>query len=67
MTILAGFSGLIRILLSGASCTCLYLAMVVGLFRLTEPVRVWFDPAGSAEEAIQRRSSKAGLAWPLFR
>jgi PST family polysaccharide transporter len=51
MTILAGFSGLIRILLSGASCTCLYLAMVVGLFRLTEPVRV----AGSILQDLLRR------------
>jgi PST family polysaccharide transporter len=51
MTILAGFSGLIRIFLSGASCTCLYLAMVVGLFRLTEPVRV----AGSILQDLLRR------------
>jgi hypothetical protein len=31
---------LIRILLSGAFCTCLYLVIVVGLFRLTEPIKV---------------------------
>jgi O-antigen/teichoic acid export membrane protein len=50
-TILAGYPGLIRILLSGASCACLYLAMVVGLFRLTEPIRV----AGSIVQDLLRR------------
>jgi len=40
MTLLAGYPGLIRILLSGAFCACLYLAIVVGLFRLAGPVRV---------------------------
>jgi O-antigen/teichoic acid export membrane protein len=40
MTVLTGYPGLIRILLSGAFCTCLYLVIVVGLFRLTEPIKV---------------------------
>jgi O-antigen/teichoic acid export membrane protein len=40
MTILADYSSLTRILLSGVFCACLYLAVVVGLFRLVEPVRV---------------------------
>jgi PST family polysaccharide transporter len=39
-TVLTGYSGWVRILLSGSFCTCLYLALVVGLFRLVEPVRV---------------------------
>jgi O-antigen/teichoic acid export membrane protein len=52
MTVLADYPGLIRILLSGAFCTCLYLAIVVGLFRLAEPVRV----AGSiAQDLLKRR------------
>jgi PST family polysaccharide transporter len=40
MTVLAGYPSPIRILLSGAFCTCLYLAMVVKLFRHTEPIKV---------------------------
>jgi polysaccharide transporter, PST family len=40
MTILADYSSLTRILLSGVFCACLYLTVVVGLFRLVEPVRV---------------------------
>jgi O-antigen/teichoic acid export membrane protein len=51
VTILAGYPGLIRILLLSASCACLYLAVVVGLFRLTEPVRV----AGSIVQDLLRR------------
>jgi O-antigen/teichoic acid export membrane protein len=37
---LADYSGFVRILLSGGFCTCIYLAIVVGLFRLTEPIRI---------------------------
>ncbi|MDH2355960.1 lipopolysaccharide biosynthesis protein [Bradyrhizobium sp. SSUT112] len=33
-------SSLVRILLLGGVCTCLYLAIVVGLFRLVEPIKV---------------------------
>ena len=33
-------SSFVRILLSGAFCTCFYLVIVVGLFRLTEPIKV---------------------------
>jgi PST family polysaccharide transporter len=40
ITILSGYSHLIRILLSGTFCTCLYLVIVAGLFRLTEPIKV---------------------------
>jgi PST family polysaccharide transporter len=40
MIVLTGYSSLIRILLSGAFCTGLYLAMVVRLFRHTEPIKV---------------------------
>lgn len=40
MTVLAEYSSLIRILLSGAFCICLYLVIVVGLFRLAQPVKV---------------------------
>jgi hypothetical protein len=37
---LADYSSFVRILLSGGFCTCIYLAIVVGLFRLAEPIRV---------------------------
>jgi O-antigen/teichoic acid export membrane protein len=40
MTILTGYSSIARILLSSALCSCFYLAMVVGVFRLTEPLKV---------------------------
>jgi PST family polysaccharide transporter len=40
ITLLPGYSGFIRILVSGAFCTCLYLTIVVGLFRLTEPMKI---------------------------
>jgi O-antigen/teichoic acid export membrane protein len=39
-TVLADCSSLVRILLSTSFCACLYLAIVVGLFRLTEPIKV---------------------------
>jgi PST family polysaccharide transporter len=37
---LGDYSSLVRIFLSGVFCSCIYLAIVVGLFRLTEPIRV---------------------------
>jgi O-antigen/teichoic acid export membrane protein len=40
MMFLTDYSSFIRILLSGVFCACLYLVVVVGLFRLYEPVRV---------------------------
>ncbi len=39
-TILTDYSSFVRIFLSGGFCVCIYLAIVVGLFRLTEPIRV---------------------------
>jgi len=39
-TLLFDYSGLVRIVLSACFCSCVYLALVVGLFRLTEPLRV---------------------------
>jgi PST family polysaccharide transporter len=50
MTILIGYSSFIRILLLGTFCTSFYLAMVVGLFRLTEPIKV----AGSVVQDLLR-------------
>jgi PST family polysaccharide transporter len=50
MTILSGYSSFTRILLSGTFCTCFYLALVVGLFRLTEPIKV----AGSVVQDLLR-------------
>jgi PST family polysaccharide transporter len=37
---LGDYSSFVRIFVSGIFCTCIYLAIVVGLFRLTEPIRV---------------------------
>lgn len=39
-TVLAHWSSLMRIASSAIFCACLYLLVVVGLFRLTEPLRV---------------------------
>jgi hypothetical protein len=39
-TALAHCSSFVRILLSIAFCICIYLIIVVGLFRLTEPIKV---------------------------
>ncbi|HVX58058.1 MAG TPA: oligosaccharide flippase family protein, partial [Candidatus Saccharimonadales bacterium] len=44
-TALAGYSDLVRILLSGGFCTGVYLAVVVGLFRLVEPIRLAYSTA----------------------
>ena len=40
MTVLAHCSSLVRIVLSAAFCACIYLIVVVGVFRLTEPIRL---------------------------
>lgn len=50
--LLADYSGFVRIILSGGFCVSVYLAIVVGLFRLGEPIRV----AGAiAKDLIGRR------------
>jgi O-antigen/teichoic acid export membrane protein len=38
--ILTDYSSFARVFLSGVFCMCIYLAIVVGLFRLSEPIRV---------------------------
>jgi PST family polysaccharide transporter len=38
--LLNDYSSVVRIFLSGGFCTCIYLAIVVGLFRLSEPITV---------------------------
>jgi PST family polysaccharide transporter len=40
MSALAHYSSLVRIVCSASLCACVYLIIVVGLFRLTEPLRV---------------------------
>jgi polysaccharide transporter, PST family len=40
MTVLAHCSSLVRLVLSASFCACIYLGVVVGLFRRTEPLRV---------------------------
>jgi PST family polysaccharide transporter len=37
---LAGYSHLVRIILSASFCACLYLIIVAGLFRLIQPIKV---------------------------
>jgi PST family polysaccharide transporter len=37
---LGDYSSFVRIFLSGGFCICIYLALVIGLFRLTEPIKV---------------------------
>ena len=49
-TILADYSSPVRIFLSGGFCILIYLAIVVGLFRLSEPIRV----AGSIVQDLLR-------------
>jgi len=39
-TMLGDYSSFVRIFLSGGFCICIYLALVIGLFRLTEPIKV---------------------------
>jgi O-antigen/teichoic acid export membrane protein len=38
--LLTDYSGLVRVFISGVFCVCIYLAIVVGLFRITEPIRL---------------------------
>lgn len=40
MTVLTHYSGLVRIVASATLCACVYLVIVVGLFRITEPLRI---------------------------
>jgi O-antigen/teichoic acid export membrane protein len=40
MTVLAHCSSFLRVVASGTFCVCIYLGIVVGLFRLVEPVRI---------------------------
>ncbi len=46
----ADYSSFVRVLLLGSCCTCIYLAIVVGLFRVVEPIRV----AGSTVRDLLR-------------
>jgi O-antigen/teichoic acid export membrane protein len=39
-TLLAGFPGIVRIILSAGICISIYLIIVVGLFRLVQPINV---------------------------
>jgi PST family polysaccharide transporter len=52
VTVLADYSSVPRIFLLGVFCTSLYLAIVMGLFRLAQPMKV----AGSvAQDLLKRR------------
>jgi PST family polysaccharide transporter len=50
---LTDYSSFVRIFLSGSFCILIYLAIVVGLFRLSEPIRV----AGSIVQDLLRKRS----------
>jgi PST family polysaccharide transporter len=39
-TALTDYSSFVRIVLSAGFCVCIYLGLVVGIFRVTEPIRV---------------------------
>ena len=53
-TFLADYSSFVRILLSGSFCVCIYLAIVVGLFRFSGPIKV----VGSiVQDLLSKRSS----------
>jgi O-antigen/teichoic acid export membrane protein len=39
-TVLAGYPGIVRIVLSSAICGCIYLIIVVGVFRLVQPIKI---------------------------
>jgi O-antigen/teichoic acid export membrane protein len=49
-TTLTDYSSFVRIFLSAGFCICIYLVIVVGLFRLTEPIKV----AGSVVQDLTR-------------
>jgi O-antigen/teichoic acid export membrane protein len=51
ITILTDYSSLVRICLSGSFCILIYLAIGVGLFRLSEPIRL----AGSIVQDLLRK------------
>lgn len=38
--VLPGYSIFVRVVLAGSFCVCIYLAVVVGLFRFVQPIRV---------------------------
>jgi O-antigen/teichoic acid export membrane protein len=51
-TVLANFSGIVRIILSAGICISIYLIIVVGLFRLVQPIKV---AAGFAQDQLTRK------------
>ncbi len=61
-TTLAHYSSFVRILLSTGFCISIYLIIVVGLFRLTEPIKV----AGAVvqDQLRRNRSHQPSLAEP---
>jgi O-antigen/teichoic acid export membrane protein len=51
-TILSDSSGFVRIILSGGFCVCIYLSLVMGLFRLSEPMKV---ASSVVQDLLKRR------------
>jgi O-antigen/teichoic acid export membrane protein len=55
-TLLAGFPPVIRIILSGGICVAIYLLIVVGLFRLVQPISVAMKVVQSKLSRDRRRN-----------
>ena len=55
-TMLAGFPGVIRIILSAGICITIYLVIVVGLFRLVQPISVAVKVVQSQLSRDRRRN-----------
>jgi len=61
MAVLGHLPGLVRVIVSASFCVCVYLAVVVGLLRLSEPLRV----AASVVQGRLRGNRKPSSAPPL--
>jgi O-antigen/teichoic acid export membrane protein len=51
IAVIGDYPGFVRIFLSGGFCVCIYLAITVGLFRLSEPVKL----AGSIVQDLLKK------------
>ena len=54
-TFLTGHSSLVRILILAIACTVVYLLVVIGLFRITRPLRIAWSAVGAFTPAVFSR------------
>jgi len=54
-TFLTGDSSLVRILILAIACTVVYLLVVIGLFRITRPLRIAWSAVGAFTPAVFSR------------